>query len=127
MSLDEAADVQALRALATRTASAAAQCIDLHRFRQLVHVGGEGEVLAAFLDSWPWLRGSWLGPADAKAAAIRFLGQSWLADRMRYVAGDALAAIPAADLVVLNAVDAGVDRSLDLLVSASEGWLPADG
>lgn len=36
MHRDETADASAMRALPTRTAGAAAQCIDLHRFRQLV-------------------------------------------------------------------------------------------
>ena len=113
--------------LTTLTAAAAAQSIDLHRFRQLVYIGGEGEVLAAFLHSWRQLSGIWLGPADGQAAANGYLGERQLAGRMRYVAGESLAAIPAGDLVVMSAVDAAVARSLDLLASAGAGWLQPDG
>lgn len=114
-------------ALSTRMAAAAAQPVDLHRFRRLVYVGGEGEVLAAFLHSWRQLSGIWLGPADGQAAASRFLRERQLSGRMRYVVGGSLAAVPAGDLVVLSAVDAAVDQSLDLLASAGAGWLPLDG
>ncbi len=125
---DEHPSAEALGALTTHTtAAAAAQSIDLHRFRQLVYVGGEGEVLAAFLHSWRQLSGIWLGPADGQAAASRFLGERQLTGRMRYVAGESLAAVPAGDLIVLSAVDAAVDRSLDLLASAGAGWLPPGG
>ena len=124
---DKHPSAEAMAVLTTRTAAAAAQSIDLHRFGQLVYIGGEGEVLAAFLQSWRQLSGIWLGPADRQAAASRFLGERQLAGRMRYVAGESLAAVPAGDLVVLSAVDAAVDRSLDLLASAGAGWLPSDG
>ena len=127
MDSDEHPCAEALAELTTRMAAAAAQSPDLHRFRRLVYIGGEGEVLAAFLHAWQQLSGIWLGPADRQAAASRFLAESQLADRMRYVAGESLAAIPAGDLVVLNAVDAAVDQSLELLASAGAGWLPPEG
>lgn len=113
--------------LPAQTARAAALTLDLSRSRRIVYVGGEGEVLAEFLDAWPQLRGVWVGPAAARVEAQRFLGQRGLDARVRYQAGDKLDTIPAADLVVLTAVDAAVDRSLQLLASAGPGWLPAGG
>jgi hypothetical protein len=126
MDSDEIPRINAWRTMTSRTAAAAAQSIDLHRFRQLVYVGAEGEVLAALLDSWQQLTGVWVGSPRGQAAACRFLEQSGLADRMRYVAGDALA-VPAVDLVVLNAVSTAVEQSLNMLVSANAGWLPPEG
>jgi hypothetical protein len=117
----------AVGGLAPCTARAAAQSLDLSRSRQLVYVGGDGEVLAAFLDTWRQLAGVWLGPADAQDAARQFLRRRGLDDRVRYVAGDSLDDIAAGDLVVLNATDAAVDSSLELLVSAGPQWLPAGG
>lgn len=118
---------RALGGLPLSTARAAAQLLDLSASRRLVYVGGEGETLAAFLDAWRQLTGVWFGPAYAQAAAQQLLRRRGLADRMRYVAGQTLEAIPAGDLVVLTAVDAAVARSLRLLVSAGAGWLPAHG
>jgi hypothetical protein len=109
------------------TTRAAAQLLDLGRSRRLVYVGGDGEVLAAFLDSWQQLSGVWLGPAEAGDAARRFLSERGLDHRMHFVAADTLSAVPAGDLVVLSAVDAAVESSLRLLVSAGAGWLPAEG
>lgn len=127
MRADDDDQIRAFGGLLPRAAQAAAQSLDLSHARRLVYVGGKGEVLAAFLDTWRQLAGVWLGPADAQDAAHQFLGQSGLDDRMRYVTGDSLNAIPAGDLVVLSAVDAAVDVSLRLLVSASPRWLPAAG
>jgi len=123
----DADPARALSALPTRATQAATQFLDLSRPRQLVHGGGEGDVLAVFLDSWREFVGVWIGPADAQDAARLALRQRELDDRVHCVAGDALDAIPAGDLVVLSAVDAAVDVSLRLLVSAGPGWLPADG
>lgn len=123
----DADPARALDALPPRAAQAAAQFLDLSRSRQLVYVGGAGEVLAAFLESWRQLAGIWLGPGDAQDAARQFLRRRGLDDRMHYVVSGALDAIPAGDLVVLSAVDAAVDISLRLLVSAGPGWLPAGG
>ena len=109
------------------TARAAAQSLDLSRSRHIVYVGGNGEVLATFLDAWQQLAGVWLGPADAQGAACQFLRLRGLDDRVCYVAGDSLDDIPAGDLVVLNATGAAVDLSLQLLVSAGPQWLPAGG
>lgn len=118
---------RALGGLPLSTALAAAQLLDLSSSRRLVYVGGEGETLAAFLDTWRQLTGVWFGPAYARAAAQQFLRRRGLADRVRFVAGEALDAIPAGDLVLLTAVDAAVGHSLKLLVSGGPGWLPAEG
>lgn len=114
-------------ALPAHTARAAAEALDLGRSQRLVHVGGDGGLPAAFLDAWPQLTGCWFGPIDAQDEASRLIGQRGLADRLHYVCGTALRAIPPGDLVVVSAVDAAVERSLQLLVSAGPGWLPANG
>lgn len=118
---------RALAGLPSSTALAAARALDLGQSRRLVYVGGEGEALAAFLDTWRQLTGIWFGPAYAGHAARQFLRRRGLTHRVHYVAGESLDAIPAGDLVVLTAVDGAVLHSLQLLASAGAGWLPAEG
>lgn len=113
--------------LPPHAAQIAAQSLDLSRSHQLLYVGGDGEALAVFLDTWRQLAGVWFGSADGEDAARQFLDQRGLGDRVRYVVGSTLDAIPASDLVVLSALDVAVDASLRLLVSAGPGWLPPKG
>jgi hypothetical protein len=109
------------------TSRAAAQLLDLSRSRRLVYLGGEGDVLAAFLDEWHLLGGVWIGPAEAQATASRFLDERGLGARMHYVIGDTLDAIAAGDLVVASTIDAAVESTLQLLVSAGPRWLSCEG
>lgn len=116
-----------MSALAASAAQAAARLIDLSRARRLVYVGGDGSLLAAFLQAWPQLGGVWFGPEEGHAAATAFLARHGLDARVRYVDGDSLDTIAAGELVVLSAVDTAVDHSLQLLASAGPQWLPAAG
>jgi hypothetical protein len=110
-------------------ARAAAELIDLSRARKLLHLGDDGTVLVALLQTWPALSGVWLGTAAAQASSERLLTERGLHDRIRYQAADALTGVDAGDLIVLNALGAAASAAQGLvwLTSAGEGWLPPSG
>lgn len=108
-------------------ARAAAQCLDLSGARRLLYVGGAGELLAALLAQWPHLGGVWLAPAPGQARCADFLDQHRLEARMRLQVGQALTAVAAGELVVLDALPTPgqcPDMAHDWLAAAGPDWLP---
>ena len=103
----------------------AARLLDLNLSRRMVYLGGRGDLLTALLDEWPQLAGDWLGPAEGQDEAARCLPVTGHEARMRYVVGNTLNDLPAADLVVARALDTEAASTLELLCSASPTWSSA--
>lgn len=94
------------RHLPLEMASAISAVYDLGPFRTVVDVGGgDGTLLAAFLDRYPLLTGTVYETEAGVARARETIAASGLADRCRAVAGDFFVDVPAgADLYLIKNV-----------------------
>jgi hypothetical protein len=107
---------------ATRAAApGVVACCDLDGVRTIVDVGGgNGTLLAAFLDAHPALRATLLDTPDTVA------GRTDLPDRATAVAGDFFTCVPTADAHVLKSVihDWDDERSVAILTRVREAMPP---
>lgn len=110
-------------------AAQAAQRLDLHRFRHVAAAGeGQEDLLAAFLEAWPDLDGTWVGPAHAADDAARSLAQRGLGARARFAAERFFETLPAADLILLNAaLHQRADDEAAFILAACRRALPRHG